>query len=227
MSGLSPCGIYPHSLTPPCLSLSCTPPSLCPGCSLALRKGHHTSDPREFHPKSFPWIIEEDQVSLTLIIHQSICLGSPPITSNASRDRCGQSEGPPQLKIPDANCSALFTLTPLDACNSCIYAQDRGDCWLTRTLVRLFAVWDTSEIIPPARLTLAGQSSLAGFFGRSTSEHCPYLQTTRSSLQDCIIINPRSVERPSITCSRDQTHQRPGIFFYQSSAESLPHLPTF
>lgn len=201
MSGLSPCDIYPHSPTPPCLSLSCTHPSLCPCCS---PKGHRTSDPREFHPKSFPWIIEEDQVSLTLIIHQSICLGSPPITSNASWDRCGQSERPPQLEIPDANCSALFTLTPLDTYNSCVYAQDGGDCWLTRTLVRLFAVWDASEIIPPARLALAGQSSLARFFSRSASEHCPYLQTTRSSLRDCIIINPRSVERPSITCSGDQ-----------------------
>lgn len=50
-------------------------------------------------PKSFLWIIEEDQASLTLIILQSICLASPPITSNASDDRFSQSEESVQLEL--------------------------------------------------------------------------------------------------------------------------------
>ena len=37
--------------------------------------------------------------------------------------------------------------------------------------------------------------------------------------------NPRSVERLSITWSRDQWGQRAAIFLPQSSAESFPHLP--
>lgn len=86
VSGLSPCDIYPHPtalhLFPP---LAVThAPSPFP-CSSPVRefgggggRGHRTSDPRESHPKSAPWIIEEDQVSLTLIIHQSIW---PPLSS--------------------------------------------------------------------------------------------------------------------------------------------------
>lgn len=61
-------------------------------------------------PKSFLWIIEEDQASLTLIILQSICLASPPITSNASDDRFSQSEESVQLEMQ----SVLFCIVYTD-----------------------------------------------------------------------------------------------------------------
>lgn len=72
---------------------------LCSSPTPRLWKVHHTSDLRESHPKSFLWIIEEHQASLTLIILQSICLSSPPITSSPSNDRSNQSEKPLQPEI--------------------------------------------------------------------------------------------------------------------------------
>lgn len=87
-----------------------TPPSsltytdfwfLCNSPTLRLLKVHHTSDLKESHPKSFLWIIEKDQASLTLIILRSICLASPPITSNASSDRSNQSEGATAARNPE------------------------------------------------------------------------------------------------------------------------------
>lgn len=92
-----------------CDLLSTPPPSLtytdfwflCNSPTLRLLKVHHTSDLKESHPKSFLWIIEKDQASLTLIILRSICLASPPITSNASSDRFNQSEGATAARNPE------------------------------------------------------------------------------------------------------------------------------
>lgn len=76
------------------------PPHFCAAPQLSgYEKYINTSDLRESHPKSFLWIIEVDQASLTLIIFQSICLASPPITSSPSDDRSNQSEKPLQLEI--------------------------------------------------------------------------------------------------------------------------------
>lgn len=109
---------YTHPPLPPTLSCAHTHTSTrkllslltCSSPTLRLWNVHHTSDLRESQPKSFLWIIEEDQASLTLIILRSICLASPPITSNASDDRSDQSEESLQLEMQ----SVLFCIVYTD-----------------------------------------------------------------------------------------------------------------
>lgn len=153
---------------------------------------------------------------------------SPPITSNASRDRCSQSEGAAAAgKIRRELLRVVYTDTFLTRVIVAFKLRTEVTVdWLGRSsaFFFFFAVRDNSTCSSRVGRAI----KLSGVFPcRSASERRPYLQTSGSGSGGAGSNQPRPGGGLSITGSRDQVPGRPALFISQSSAESLPHLPTF